>query len=340
LTGFQPSLVRRLVLAFTLGPVVAFALLLLAIRPSVAHLAETNTGPDVAIVLIAAELERRPDGSLTVASSSPVHRIAARSDRFWYVVGDGRSSWSFGSVPEEMRRFRRQLSGTIKEAQFGDPEGSNRAADWSVMQTDTPVGPMTIYAGGVNPDAIGNMEWLLFAHHDQEIYIGLILLALVYAAGWPLAVPIVLAALRPTARAASHLDPSRPDERLPEARVVKELRPIVQSFNAALDRLAAAYERRRRFIADIAHELRTPLAVLTMHVEETPESGNKSDLQRTVYRLHQMVGQMLDAERLAMTNRAHDPIDLVDLARSTVAEIAPLAIANGYEMSLKAARNE
>jgi signal transduction histidine kinase len=165
----------------------------------------------------------------------------------------------------------------------------------------------------------------------------LALIVVICASGGPLAIPVVLRSLRPTARAAAGIDPSDLGKRLPETKVVKELLPIVCAFNAALDRLAEAFERRRRFIADVAHELRTPLAVLTMHVDALPEGGRKGDIQRTVYRLGQMIGQMLDAERLALAARARERVDLVEVARACVADIAPLAVADGYEMSFSGA---
>jgi signal transduction histidine kinase len=56
-----------------------------------------------------------------------------------------------------------------------------------------------------------------------------------------------------------------------------------------------------------------------------------------VFRLGQMVGQMLDAERLALSRRERQSVDLVELGRSAVAEVAPLAVANGYEIGFSAA---
>jgi signal transduction histidine kinase len=122
--------------------------------------------------------------------------------------------------------------------------------------------------------------------------------------------------------------------------VVKQLLPLIRAFNAALDRVAEAFDRRRRFIADVAHELRTPLAVLNMHVDKLPVGEPKADLQRTVFRLGQMVGQMLDAERLALAARRHEEVNLVALARLAVAEIAPLAVSHGYEVAVSAVRDE
>jgi signal transduction histidine kinase len=115
---------------------------------------------------------------------------------------------------------------------------------------------------------------------------------------------------------------------------MSELLPIVRAFNGALDRLEHMLERRRRFIADAAHELRTPLAVLTMHVEALPESDTKADLQRGVFRLTEMTGQMLDAERLRGAGRdRRQPLDLVAAAKAAAADAAPLALGAGYELT-------
>jgi signal transduction histidine kinase len=159
-------------------------------------------------------------------------------------------------------------------------------------------------------------------------------LALVGLIAVTLIVPLVLRGVRPLAREAARLDPQELSRRLPEGAVPQELLPIVRAFNAALDRLSEAFERRRRFIADVAHELRTPLAVLNMHVEALAPGGSKPDLQRGVYRLGQMVGQMLDAERLTLAARQREPVDLVELVRESVADVAPLAVASGYEIAV------
>jgi signal transduction histidine kinase len=225
----------------------------------------------------------------------------------------------------------------IKEAHLGDADAPTRMGDVSIVQVDTDEGRATIYAGGVDPTSITITDWLIFSFVDAELHMGVTLIILICASGGPLAIPVVLRSLRPTARAAAGIDPGELDRRIPEGRVVKELLPIVRAFNAALDRLAAGFARRQRFIADVAHELRTPLAVLNMHIDGLPSGGAKVDLQRTVYRLGQMVGQMLDAERLALAARRREPVDLVDICRVAVADIAPLAVATGYELGLSAA---
>jgi signal transduction histidine kinase len=231
----------------------------------------------------------------------------------------------------------RRLPEGVKEAHLGDVRSSSRVGDVSISQVDSAAGRVTVYAGGIDPSAISTADWLSYAYLDAELHMAVVLMIVICAAGGPLAIPVVLRSLRPTARAAAGIGPSELDKRLPEERVVKELLPIVRAFNGALDRLEAGFERRRRFIADVAHELRTPLAVLNMHIDALPPGGGKGDLQRIVYRLGQMVGQMLDSERLALCARRREPVDLVATARSAVAEIAPLAVASGYELGLSSA---
>jgi signal transduction histidine kinase len=217
---------------------------------------------------------------------------------------------------------------------------TGRLGDATLDHVDTAAGRLAILLGGVDPAALNAWTWLLYAHGDSEFYLGFFFIILICATGGPIAIPVILRSLRPTAEAAARLDSADISKRLPERGIVKELLPIVRAFNSALDRLEDGFERRRRFIADVAHELRTPLAVLTMHVEELPEGGKKPDLQRTVFRLGQMVGQMLDAERLMLAGRQKERVDLVGLARDAVADVAPIAVGNGYELAFSAAREE
>jgi signal transduction histidine kinase len=108
----------------------------------------------------------------------------------------------------------------------------------------------------------------------------------------------------------------------------REVLPLVRAVNQALDRLEAGYEAQRGFIADAAHELRTPLAVLDAHLAliGTPGAPIREDVAGMV----RLVDQLLDLARLDALRIAPD--DMVDLARLAVevsAHLAPLALGQG-----------
>jgi signal transduction histidine kinase len=226
-------------------------------------------------------------------------------------------------------------SGRIKSAEIADLGGSGLTGGASVTEVESHRGVVTVAAGGVDPKSVSFGAWLGYFVREGFIWAPLFA-AFFTLIGGLVAIPVVVRSIRPTTRAAAALEPSDLERRLPEDGVVKELHPLVVAVNAALDRLTEAYQQRRRFIADVAHELRTPLAILNLHVGSLPDGPIKADLERTVFRLSQMVGQMLDAERLALAGRRREKVDLVELAREAMANVAPVAVAHGYELSFTA----
>ena len=106
-----------------------------------------------------------------------------------------------------------------------------------------------------------------------------------------------------------------------------ELMPVIESVNSMLRRLAASFERERRFSADAAHELRTPISAIKIHLHNLrDEYGQDNEsllsLERDVDRLAHLVEQMLLLHR---TTPDHYPvkferISLAALAREVIAE--------------------
>jgi two-component system, OmpR family, heavy metal sensor histidine kinase CusS len=124
------------------------------------------------------------------------------------------------------------------------------------------------------------------------------------------------------------ISPQRLDQRLALSDPAEELHPLIEQFNALMQRLERAYEQLEAFNADVAHELRTPLAALIGHTElalsrerGAPElaetlSGNLEELQR----LSSLVNDMLflaSADRGARARRG-EALSLAELARDVV----------------------
>ncbi len=331
----RPSLVRRITLGFILSIGTAFFLFLFALYPIALIEEDEPIGPEVLTTYIADDLRFSGQGRPELRPDPSVAPFSAAHPGAWFTAQAGNAVLSFGPVPQEVQDRQRRLPGPAYTARYRDlgvpgPRGEAFTREVRVGERN-----VLVTAGGVDSGSVSFGGYLHYTWRNDFFWMP-VLVALFNLAGALIAIPIVLRSLRPTALAAAELDPADLSKRLPEAGVVKELRPIVRAFNAALDRLADGFERRKRFIADTAHELRTPLAILNMHVEVLPDGGRKSHLQRTVYRLGQMVGQMLDAERLVLGGRHREAVDLVALARAAVADIAPLAIANGYELAFSA----
>ena len=134
--------------------------------------------------------------------------------------------------------------------------------------------------------------------------------------------------LRPLADLAAQtraISPRRLDQRLQLAAPAEELLPWIEQFNALMERLERAYAQLEGFNADVAHELRTPLATLIGETEVALSRERSADSLREtlasnleeMQRLSAMVNDMLflsNADRGAVARRGR-PVSLAELAR-------------------------
>ncbi len=125
-----------------------------------------------------------------------------------------------------------------------------------------------------------------------------------------------------------------------------ELEPMVDELNDLLARLGESFERERRFTADAAHELRTPLAVLRIHAENALAAGADDErrtalemLLRGVDRAARLVEQMLTLARIEpeAAPRTFMPLRLDALVREELAALAPVAARRGQEFDFSPA---
>jgi signal transduction histidine kinase len=114
-------------------------------------------------------------------------------------------------------------------------------------------------------------------------------------------------------------------ERLPLPSAADEIRALAVTLNEMLDRLADAQERQRSFVADAAHELRSPLASIQAQLEVAGRLGEggtlPSDLMTDVKRLSGLVDDLLLLARADADTRPPARLTAVD-ARDLVAEVA------------------
>ncbi|MCC2956119.1 sensor histidine kinase N-terminal domain-containing protein [Massilia sp. IC2-477] len=156
---------------------------------------------------------------------------------------------------------------------------------------------------------------------------------------------VVSGSLDPVARVRSQVASRQADDLSPvsEAGLPDEVRPLVQELNLLFGRVKTAFDAQQTFVADAAHELRTPLAALRLQAQsldraESPEARKLavSRLTAGIDRATRLVEQLLVLARqeAAATSTAARPVDLSDLARRTVADLAGVAAAKGVDMGV------
>src|SRR6266851_3725811 len=96
----------------------------------------------------------------------------------------------------------------------------------------------------------------------------------------------------------------------------------------------------REFIADAAHELRTPLSVLRVRVTTIKDENLAESFRADINAMSRTVNQFLDvAEMETLVVNLEERTDLVSVCAETVAQIAPLALTNGKDVALIGAEN-
>ena len=131
------------------------------------------------------------------------------------------------------------------------------------------------------------------------------------------------------ARDAADLNP------VPEQGMPAEVRPLVQAFNSLLIRAGGVFEGQRQFVANAAHELRTPLAALHLQLQNLRDAGPEIDrdealnqLEQGVARASRLIDQLMALAReesAASQDEAAIAIDLAQAVKAAVAERAVVA---------------
>lgn len=154
---------------------------------------------------------------------------------------------------------------------------------------------------------------------------------------------VVGRALRPLTGLAGSVARRTPDalDPIAETGVPDEALPLVRALNDLLTRLQAALKAQRDFIADAAHELRTPLAALQLQAQliaraddDTARHAGLADLRAGLERATHVVSQLLTLARAEPGAAPPAPVDvrLADLCRQSVVDHAALAAAGDVDL--------
>src|SRR5215475_8300126 len=283
--------------------------------------------------VVAHYLVLRPDGSWTLDLPPALHDVYSQAvGRYAYAVLDDTGRVLLSSLKDRSPIFS------------ADPRSSD------VAYLETRRSNASVSGVSLLKEMDGRRVWVQvgedLAHRD--VIIDDIVADFFKRVGWItlpmllflLAIDIVIfrRALRPLLNAsemAKKINPKRTDVRLPPEEIPKEILPLVQAVNQALDRLEAGFRVQREFTADAAHELRTPLTILRTRVDTLADRGISKALHKDIEGMARIVNQLLDIAELETLSI--DPLEKADLHPicAEVAEFAaPLALAQGKNVAL------
>lgn len=156
---------------------------------------------------------------------------------------------------------------------------------------------------------------------------------------------IVHSELKPVRNLADYLDAQPADQPrpLPDQDVPDEITPFVHSINRLLARVMDLMGQQRRFVADAAHELRSPLTALSVQMQNLKQAGSIESiierilpLQAGIERATKLTEQLLNLARIQAGTSVTTTVDVLVLSRKLIAEYIPLAEAKGIDLGLDA----
>lgn len=241
----------------------------------------------------------------------------------------------------------------------------------ALRSSNAPAEPMLGLTGraadGFKTIAIGGTAWRVFATHgrerDVQVFVGeqvesrnailwavlrsslgpmLLALPLLALAAW-WAVRQGVAPLRLVGRALAQRSPQALQP-IAVTGAPSEMTPMLDALNALFERIAELLASERRFTADAAHELRTPIAAIRAQAQvaigAAADAERSHALQATLQgcdRATRLVEQLLTLSRLESgAAPALVAVDLAALARQVVAEVAPLALSKQQAIEVDA----
>lgn len=144
----------------------------------------------------------------------------------------------------------------------------------------------------------------------------------------------LLRPLREASAQAMQINPQQLALRLQERDLPSELQPLVRAFNQVLDRLETGFRHQQRFLANAAHELKTPLALLRGQIE----LGNTNHTEQLLADVDQLTRQVQQLLLLAEVSEPgsfrRESIHLMPLAREVLGFLEPMAQQRGVRLDL------
>ncbi len=284
---------------------------------------------------------------------------------------------ALNEIPDKLRQhFRQQFLNS------GTPISYINKFNFQVWSDDgqlllhsphTPEIPLTSEKDGFSDKAINNQDWRVFTAYNpkagvrivvgeryntrnelghriaqDDLYIMLLTFPLSGLLIW-IIIGKGLDSLDSVAREVSNRAPHQLDS-LDITGIPEEILPVIQEINKLFHRLNQAFEREKRFAADAAHELKTPLAALKAQAQVALKTSDAKERDRalksliaSVNRSNHIVSQLLTMSRLVPESASINDItkvNLIKLCREIICELVPQAIEKKIDIAYETKEKE
>ena len=307
------DLIVRLLLVFLASPLIAIPVLLIVDdeTPDLRIEAQMEAQAD----LVVASLNNGPAGALVLPETAMRAIPALAGARF--AIYDGASAAPVARWPADLRLHNwdyPESYDTYRPSRFG---------------------PLRILFISPQKGRAAIAGWL-----GEEIFAEILpVLAIMLAATLPLAIYSVRRSLAPMhliATEAAAIDPGMGNARLTEAGAPLELLPLIRAINRGLERIDVVFAAQRRFSGVVAHELRSPLAALSVSLEREPLSGRGDQIRKKLRGMSALIDRLLILSELSSGRlRLDRQIDLGKLVREAVAEETLAAVNRDVSLAVK-----
>ncbi|WP_040598447.1 sensor histidine kinase [Sphingomonas elodea] len=278
-------------------------------------------------------------GSIRAGSAGPIVRLdpgiagiyASPYDGRAFVVADAAGRTLAGSPEADLVPWR-QAPRTTHRASFRAgafvgvslPVRAGAHRVWVIVTQDR-TGP-----GAILDDVVRGF----IRRYDPVLVSILLLLPLINSA----LIARLVFAVRAASQQAAGIGSHNLDLRLEEAGLPLEVAPLARATNELLVRLQTSFRNQAAFVADVAHELRTPLAVHRVELEAVEDPVVRARLRESADRLGHVIAQLQDLATLEVI--AEDRFETFDarlLAQETIGLHAPQILTAGDDIALDAA---
>jgi len=156
---------------------------------------------------------------------------------------------------------------------------------------------------------------------------------------------VVRRSLEPVERVRRQLARRQADDLSPvsDAQLPDEVQPLVGELNLLFERVRRAFDAQQHFVADAAHELRSPLAALRLQLQGLQRASAGDEVARAaaierlsagIDRATRLVEQLLALARQEAASAPAEPVDLRAVAQLALADAAPAAQARDMDVGL------